>query len=83
MEKPDVFELDGSTTIAETDEDDEGLAEAVERSLLEEQNEDDEGLAEAVERSLLEEQRYRMRQSSTDIERDELASVIELSKIEK
>ena len=64
MEKPDVFELDGSTTIAEIDE-------------------DDEGLAEAVERSLLEEQRYRMRQSSTDIERDELASVIELSKIEK
>lgn len=64
MEKPDVFELDGSTAIAEM-------------------HEDDEGLADAVERSLFEEQRYRMRQSSTDIERDVLASVIELSKIEK
>lgn len=64
MEKPDVFELEGSTAITETDE-------------------DDEDLAAAVERSLLEEQRYRMRQSSTDIERDVLASVIELSKIEK
>lgn len=57
MEKPDVFELDGSTAIAEMDE-------------------DDEGLADAVERSLLEEQRY-------DTERDVLASMIELSKIEK
>jgi len=57
MEKPDVFELEGSTTIAEMDE-------------------DDEGLADAVERSLLEEQRYRM-------QRDVLASVIELSKVEK
>jgi hypothetical protein len=46
-------------------------------------DEDDEDLAAAVERSLLEEQRYRMRQSSTDIEQDVLASVIELSKIEK
>ena len=64
IEKPDIFELDGSTAIAEV-------------------HEDDEGLADAVERSLLEEHRYRMRQPSTDIERDVLASVIELSKIEK
>jgi len=64
MEKPDVFELEGSTAIAEMDE-------------------DDEDLAAAVERSLFEEQKYRMRQSSTDIEQDVLASVIELSKIEK
>lgn len=64
MEIPGVFELEGSAVIAEMDEDDEGLAAAVERSLLEEQG-------------------YRMRQSSTDTERDVLASVIELSKTEK
>lgn len=64
MEIPGVFELEGSAAIAEMDE-------------------DDEGLAAAVERSLLEEPRYRMRQSSTDIEQDVLASVIELSKTEK
>jgi hypothetical protein len=64
MEIPGVFELEGSAVIAEMDEDDEGLAAAVERSLLEEQG-------------------YRTRQSSTDTERDVLASVIELSKTEK
>ena len=64
MEIPGVFELEGSAVIAEMDEDDEGLAAAVERSLLEEQG-------------------YHMRQSSTDTERDVLASVIELSKTEK
>ena len=64
MEIPGVFELEGSAVIAEMDEDDEDLAAAVERSLLEEQG-------------------YRMRQSSTDTERDVLASVIELSKTEK
>jgi hypothetical protein len=64
MEIPGVFELEGSAVIAEMDEDDEGLAAAVERSLLEEQG-------------------YRMRQPSTDTERDVLASVIELSKTEK
>lgn len=58
VEKPGVFELEGSSTIVEIDEDDVGLGVAMERSLFENQG-------------------YR----PPDTEQDELARVLELSKI--